>query len=111
MYVYAHLSGKPSNNREELVRMQQFYAKKLRKAEQKIMLQNAKIRRLSFSGGSTSTTSPQPQQDAKDGAPVSSEDKTLLSPSNEAARQATHEERIAALEVLDCFMKRFCFSA
>ncbi len=97
------LSVKPSHDeREELVRMQQFYKKKLRKAEQKIMLQTAKIRRLSFGGGSTSTSpQQQQQQEVEVGAPASSEDKKLAASPSKKAKQSTYEERIAALEVLD----------
>ncbi len=96
--------GKPSNEREELVWMQQFYTKKLRKAEQKIMLQAAKIRRLSFSGGGSTST--QRQHETEEGAArASSEDKKLSSSLSKKAKQATHEERIAALEVLDWFLK------
>ncbi len=94
--------GKSSNEREELVRMQQFYTKKLREAEQKIMLQASKIRRLSFNdgGGGSTSTQPQQKQEMEEGT-ASSEDKKLSSMLSKKAKQATHEERIAALEVLD----------
>ncbi len=93
--------------------MKQFYKKKLRKAEQKIMLQAAKIRRLSFAGGSTST-SPQheePQQ-VKLGVPASSEqNKNLVASPSKKAEQSTHEKRIAALEVLEKCFKLFSLLA